>query len=45
MCCRGCFIRSRAVPNSSCLTAEAGLLKDKRIEMDAQLSDRHEVLP
>ncbi len=25
--------------------AEAGLLKDKRIEMDAQLSDRREVLP
>ena len=25
--------------------AEAGLLKDKRIEMDAQLSDRDEVLP
>jgi voltage-gated potassium channel Kch len=26
-------------------TAEAGLLKAKRIEMGAQLSDRHEVLP
>jgi hypothetical protein len=25
--------------------AEAGLLKDKRVEMDAQLSDRREVLP
>jgi hypothetical protein len=25
--------------------AEAGLLKDKRVEMDARLSDRREVLP